>query len=151
MKRMIVSPEANLKVEPGSALKHDAFHQDKEDRRTPEFAARIKKADLRSQFVTLAEQVAKSTVYYLNHRIPDAEKYYPIDTDSRFVSKFFPYAVNGPLYVDEPRTEAQMLKSYEKQKLLKKLKLRSIVIELSDEYKDLHTGYFHCLEQLGEI
>jgi len=74
-------------------------------------------------------------------------KSYPMmrDLHMRFVTKAYPdiKKFKGPLLVDEPKTELEMLRMYEKQKVLKKLGFKHVVIE-----KD--TTVFDCLEQLGE-
>lgn len=155
MKRTIHSPEAGIRTKTGEAPNHDSFHKDVNPEDTAAHKAKIAKTDLRNgakgHFASMAERVAKSPIYHLNYKIPHAEKHYPIDIESRFVSKFFPYAQGGPLYVDEPLTENQMIKAYDKQKLLKGMGLRSIVILNPDKFKDLETAYSDCLEQLGEF
>lgn len=151
MKRMIVSLEAQMKTNGGSTPNHDAFHQDEEKKDSPTHLARIRHTESRQHFSCLADRVAVNFVgCQLNYRIPHAEMHYPIDIESRFVSKYFPNAIGGPLYVDEPKTQAQMIKAYEKQKLLKKLGFRSVVIEISSEYEELDTAFADCMDQLGE-
>lgn len=148
MKRTLVSPQA------APHLRHVEMTENTEPKietgDTPEHKARIRHTDLRNEFRTLAEQVAQSKDVIGNWKIPNADKLFPVDIDSRFVDKYFPNAKGGPLYVDEPTTEVKMVKAYEKQKHLKKMGHRSIVIEKDAAFKDLQTSYLDCLEQMGE-
>jgi len=104
------------------------------------------KSNLRSQFVTLAEQVAESTHFVRNFKFPESIRVYPfdVDVDQRFVSKCFPLAKGGMLLVDEPVSEVQKAKAYEKQKILKSLGYRHLVIEETMTLGD-------CLEQIGAL
>jgi hypothetical protein len=106
----------------------------------------IMRTELRGQFITLSDHVAESDIFVRNFKFHEADKVYSdlAFVDYRFVTKMYPYAKNGVLFVDEPRNEPQAHVAYEKQKQLKKLGYRHIVIE--DD-----TTLFDCLEQLGEI
>lgn len=79
-------------------------------------------------------------------KFPGADAAYPDTLDAlyRFVSAYYPYAVGGPLYVDEPKNEKEVHRAYERQKVMKKLKHRYVIIEKDTCYEDL-------LEQLGVI
>lgn len=81
-----------------------------------------------------------------NVKFPGADEAYPQVQQwaFRFVSAFYPNAKGGPLYVDQPRNEAEVYRAYERQKVMKKLKLRHIVVENNSSFVDL-------LEQLGEM
>jgi hypothetical protein len=155
MKRTFVSPELGMRGKSNETPSQDPFHKDVEKDDSKAHKAKVAKAGSRTgrdgHFATMAERVAKHHLYYLNHKIPDAEKHFPVDIYSRFVSKYFPYAEGGPLYVDEPRNDDEMFKAYEKQKVLKKMGLRSIVIMRAEKFKDLETAFCDCLEQLGEL
>lgn len=97
-------------------------------------------------YYSLSDELAESTVYFRNHRLKEADILYPDFTqlNYRFVTKYYPYAKGGPLFVDEVRGEYQTKIAYEKQKTLKKLGYRHIVIQENSTFYD-------CLEQLGEI
>lgn len=156
-RRTVVSPEVKSRVEIGEVAVTQDFHQDPKDPVDPKHVAKVEKvrvryeAELKHEFPTLAERVAQSKYFELNYRIPEAEKHFPDEIKPRFVTKYFQFAKGGPLWVDEPTSEAEMLHAYTKQKILRKLGLRSLVIEIGAEHKDLHTSFYDCLEQLGEI
>lgn len=97
----------------------------------PKHLAKIANVDRRNSLIGIAAQIAESNIWFGNWRWPDAQNYYPNETDMRFVDKCYPYAKGGMLLVDEPIDLRQIEKAYEKQKLLKKLGFRSIVVEPS--------------------
>lgn len=156
MKRTLVSPETRIsdkksnfaEVGPEPTAPLPLEPQD-----PPKHAAKVRKAMESLELRTLAEKVAgNKTGCQSNYKIPQAEKHFPVDINSRFVDKYYPYAVGGPLYVDEPTTEYKMIKAYEKQKILRKMGLRSLVIESYGKndmaLKDLNSSLADCYEQL---
>lgn len=103
----------------------------------------LARVDERKKFISIADQIARDTLYFRNWKFKDSDKMYPTEPKMRTVGKYYPNAWKGPLLVDEPRNEYEIMRAYEKQKFLKSLGYRSIVIE-----KD--SGFWECLEQLGE-
>lgn len=97
-------------------------------------------------YPTLAEKVAKSTIYVKNWYMPEmrVDRAYRYDDRMKRIDKFFPYAQGGPLLVDEPSDVAEAEKCYAKAIKAKEWGYRYIVIE-SD------TDFFGCLKQLGEV
>ena len=102
------------------------------------------------EFKTLAEKIAKSTVFVKNHYVNELrEKYAHYDRMKR-VDKFFPYAQleenakRIPLYVDEPMNSQESEICYQKAKVMQKLNLKYVILE-----KD--TELFDALTQLGVI
>jgi hypothetical protein len=100
------------------------------------------------EFKTLAEQVAKSSVFIKNYYLDDLrEQYKHHDRVKRF-DKFFLYARLGEslatttLYVDEPLSEYDLEVCYKKAKIMKDLKLNYVIVE-SD------TTLFDAQNQLG--
>lgn len=146
MKKTIIAPEAKLKhqrVELDTDSSQYLSDQEKDAKRNSEARA-LRSHELRQKFVTLADQVAESNLYFRNWKYKEGDQMYPHDPDSRMVTKSYPHAKGGLLFVDEPRNQREMVKSYEKQKVLKKLGYRFIVIEAD-------TTLYDCLEQLGEL
>lgn len=47
-------------------------------------------------------ELAQSEIHYKNARFNNASKHFPHDPLARTVDKFFPYAKDGALYIDEP-------------------------------------------------
>ncbi len=94
----------------------------------------------RHVFMTIAEQLAEDHTWIGNYRIPADKKLYPHDKDAakRFVSRIFPYAKGGPLYVDEPRNEHQEAWALERQKHLHSLGYRHVVIPMVTNAETLH-------------
>jgi hypothetical protein len=107
---------------------------------------RVNRFESKKQFTSLADRIAESHLFIRNYKFKEADKLYARNThiDYRFVSKIYPHAKGGPLLVDEPRSEHQSIVAYEKQKELKKLGYRHIVIEENSTLYD-------CLKQLGEL
>lgn len=101
------------------------------------------KIDDRKRLIAIADKIANSTIYFINYKIM-SEKLNTWHNDFRFVGKYYPYAKGGPLYVDEPKDEREMIAAYQKQKVLRNLGFRFIVIEND-------TTYYDALEQLGEL
>lgn len=94
-------------------------------------------------FLSLAEKVAKSTIYCRNWYSPSLQKTHPLDDRVKRFDKYFPYADGGALLVDEPMTPVDLAKCYAKRELLPK-GTRYIVIEED-------ATLYELLEQLGEI
>lgn len=147
-KKTIVAPEAKFEnqrteldesdlsvVEAESKTQADARHRNA-----------MRKFEIRKRFISLAAQIAEDNLFITNVKYPGADKTYPDpkDADFRYVNKMYPNAKGGPLYVDEPITERDMLRSYARQKIIKKLGLRYIVIEKDSTLED-------CWVQLGEF
>lgn len=103
------------------------------------------------EFKTLAESVAKSSVYVKNWYLNELrEKYKYFDRIKRF-DKFFPFAritddltATTTLFVDEPATEAEIDQCYVKAGIMKELGLNYVILE-----KD--STLFDALNQLGVI
>lgn len=106
----------------------------------------LQKYDLKQQFLYPIERITmdKLTLRYV--KFPGADEAYPNVQDARmrFCTTFYPNALGGPLYVDEPRNEVDTYRAYERNKVMKKLGHRHLILE-----KD--TTYEMLLEQLGEL
>ena len=117
------------------------------DQDSPKHRAAIEKCDARKRLIAVSDQIAKSLVWFRNWKWPGSEDMFPRSVEMRTVEKYYPYAEGGPLLVDEPRDERDVVLCYEKQKVLKKLGFRHIVVESYPRA----TTLFDALEQLGEI
>lgn len=95
-------------------------------------------------YPSMAEKVAKSTIYVKNWYIPQAIHEFPFDDRMKRIDKFFPYAVGGPLLVDEPSDAKEADKCHAKALKAKAWGYRYIVLEMD-------TDLFNALTQLGEI
>ena len=103
------------------------------------------------EFKTLAETVAKSSVFIKNWYLDELrEKYRHFDRIKRF-DKFFPFArinddltATTTLFVDEPATEVEIDQCYVKAGIMKDLGLNYVILE-----KD--STLFDALNQLGVI
>lgn len=122
----------------------DDIAKDKSDLNTPAHRNAMSRAEARQTLITIADQVAGHPQYFRNYKYKDCWKHFPSDPEMQMVDKYYPHAKGGPLLVDEPQTESQMMKAYEKQRILKKAGFRHIVIE-KDSILDM------CLDQLGEL
>lgn len=98
---------------------------------SPEHRRALQRLEDRQKFVTIADQIARETLFLRNYRWPGSTVRFPddIDANMRFVTKYYPHAEGGPLFVDEPSTFREVIDSYKKQKILKELGFRCIIVE----------------------
>lgn len=146
-RRMIVSPESKKK----SVIDFTAGMPDvNSDEDTPAHKRAILRLENRQKFITLSDQVAQHTLYFRNYKYQGADKAYPdsIHALQRFVTKCYPYAENGLLLVDEPKNAYEEKLAFEKQKVLKALGFRHIIICEYDAAKQ--STLYDLMEQLGE-
>ncbi len=127
-RKKIIAPEAS--AENRETTLEDQTAKDK-DEMTYQHQRALARQAQRLTLISLSDKVAGDTVHIRNRKFPGADQVFEsvVDVRMRFVSKFYPYANGGELYVDEPRTESEIQKCHEKRKVMKKLKLRYIVIE----------------------
>lgn len=106
----------------------------------------LQKYESKKQLLYPIERLAQDNLVIRNVKYPGADEDYPFDQYAlfRFVSKIYPNAVGGPLYVDEPKNDVEIHRAYERHEKMKKRNLRHVIVE-SD------TTFDHLLEQLGEI
>jgi len=139
--KKIIAPEAkpqNQSVEVGD------FHRNDFDEDSPAHRNALRRAELKGQFISISDQVAQSNLFFRNYKLPLKVKI-PVDhPDAQIVTKFYPHAKGGPLYVDEPIAAVTIDRAYLRQKILKSFGLRHIVIEKDSSLE-------HALEQLGEF
>jgi hypothetical protein len=138
--RKLVAPEAKRKT---VDLTENEIERDV---MTPAHRNALRKWDEKQEFLYPLERITQSKVCFRKEKFPGADEAYPHPQQAlyRFVSKYYPYAVGGPLYVDEPQNETEIHRAYERQKVMKKLKLRYLIVERDSTYDML-------LEQLGEL
>lgn len=100
---------------------------------------KLESYERRWKFIDIASQVAENNFYIMNWKWPGSDRLVPphVSIDFKMISKYFPYAKGGPLLVDEPRFPDQVKLCFEKQRLLKHLKMRYVVIEIDSTYFDV--------------
>lgn len=103
----------------------------------------------RHEFTSIAEQIAESHIAVGNYRIPSDKKLFPLDQDAakRFVSRFFPYAKGGALFVDEPANEHELQFAEKRQKFLHGLGHRHVIVPRTTSPETL----YNCMEQLKGV
>lgn len=143
-KKIIVAPESKTQkvIEVG-----DHIEQNLEiDRMTPSHRRALQKYETKQEFIYPLERITQSKLFIMKVKFPGSDEAYPLPTQAmfRFVSKFYPYAAGGALYVDEPVNELEIHRAYERQKVMKRLHLRYLIVERDSTYDML-------LEQLGEL
>ena len=79
-------------------------------------------------FVGIAEQIAEDDHHQLNWYYPEYKEVFPRDKKCQYVGKMYPHAKGGKLLVDEPRFEHEMAHCRLKQRELKKLGYRYLII-----------------------
>lgn len=141
MKRTLIAPESKkhplTEVGEGIAPPKDPIDP-------PSHRRRVAQLETERQYVQPLERITRGTVVIRNVKFPGADAAYPdvLDALFRFVSSYYPYAVGGPLYVDEPKNEKEVHRAYERQKVMKKLNHRYVIVEKDTCYEDL-------MDQLG--
>lgn len=145
-KRMIHAPEA-MNPELRSIDLRDVY-PDVITEDPPSQQRKLQRVTERGKFVTIADEIAKSTFYIRNYKYPNAQQLYSgsLDQDQRIVTKYYPHAKGGPLYVSEPTNLYEQKKAWEKHEVLVKNGFRHIVIENNPP-----TSLYDALEQLGEL
>lgn len=104
---------------------------DPEDKNRVEQIERVQKVQ---EFRTLAEQVAKSTIFHRNWYVPELREQFKFFDRMKRIDKVFPYAKLGDgaetmLLVDEPKTTQETEVCELKSKHLKRLGYRYVWIE----------------------
>ena len=140
-KRTIVSPES--KTQKSTVIDGETTPQS--DRMDPSHRRALQKYETKKDFLYPVERIARDHVAIHNVKFPGADEHYPEIQNAlfRFVSKVYPNAKGGPLYVDTPRNDRETYRAYERHKVMIKLGLRHIIAEKDSTYE-------HLLEQLEE-
>lgn len=95
------------------------------------------------EFETVSDNAAGSKNFTRNFKVKQLEDQFPHNAKLRSVSKHYANAVGGPLYVDEVSNELSKMECLTKQKSMKRLGLRHIVLEEN-------TTLYEAMDQLGE-
>lgn len=101
------------------------------------------------KFKTLAEQIAKSSIFHKNYYVPELrEKFKYLDRMKR-IDKVFPYAkiregVEVMLFVDEPKTPVDV-------EICEKKVIHMKDLGYAYVYLEQDTTLYDALTQLGEI
>lgn len=101
------------------------------------------------KFSSLAEQLAKSTIFHRNWYVTELREKYKYADRMKRIDKVFPYAriketETVMLFVDEPLTDLDLEICVRKSKLMQKMGYNYVYIEKDSTLYDL-------LEQLGVI
>jgi len=119
------------------------------DQETPQHEAALARCDERKRLIAVADHIAKDPTWFLNWKWPGSNAKFPYRPEMRTVDKYYPFARDDrgnicPLLVDEPQHKETIDLAYEKQKILKELGFRHVVIEPD-------TSVYDALVQLGEL
>jgi hypothetical protein len=96
------------------------------------------------RFTSVAEKVARSSIYTTNWYYPGSQKDFPYHERLKRIDRYFPYAEGGPLLVDEPMDEAELALCERKRPKLKERGFRYVILGLGSTFED-------ALFQLGEL
>lgn len=146
-KRTIVAPESKTKkieVEQSTELQAET---PLEYAKLAAHRRALAKYDQKRQVTSpIEELVGDTSGMEVTVKFKGADEAYPdtIHARFRYCSSYYPNAEGGPLYVDQPRNEGEIYRAYERQKVMKKLGLRHVIIERDSTLE-------HMLEQLGEM
>jgi hypothetical protein len=82
----------------------------------------------KEKLASIAQQVAQDSFFYVNHYYPGGRENFG-DIAHQTVDKYFPYALGGPLFIDEPQNERDENICEEKKAIMEKLGHRYIIIK----------------------
>jgi hypothetical protein len=151
--RRVVAPQASEENRVVNLTTLDDDDKSK-DQETPAHRRALARMDGRKTFVGLPDQVARDTLFFGNYKWPGADREYPDEPDAmmRFVTRYYPHAEGGPLYIDQPRSHREVERCEEKRRAFKKLRLRYVVIARAYQTPDgvpvEATNLAEALEQL---
>lgn len=91
----------------------------------------------------LLTEVAKHPMFIRNMRVPELVDAFPFNPELRTVTKYFPIADGGPLFVDEVSHESLESQFAQKKKVLSKAGKRYLIIRKTTDLLD-------AMEQLGK-
>lgn len=129
--RTIISKKSKKAAEP------ESFH----DPVSPQ----VKVAERRRVSPKLSDQIAgDSSCFYLNYYYPHGKEHFEDFPKLQYVSKFYPYADGGPLYVDEVRYEWEYKECLQKKDVMDKYGMRYIILMPETKLEE-------ALTQLGLI
>lgn len=83
----------------------------------------------RQKLKSLSDTIAQDTLFYKNHYYPGGREVFADKKELQSVDKFYPYADGGPLFVDECSRDFELPIYLEKEKVMKKLGLRYLLIK----------------------
>ncbi len=106
----------------------------------------VKSKNLRS--VSLAEQLAGSSMMYRNYYWSGWQQHVPTKAELQTVDKYFPYAKDGPLFVDEPQLDWQIKKCEEKTAVIRRAGHRYLVLKPGMTFTDAQLQLFYATECL---
>lgn len=105
-----------------------AFDRDLErDDADPAYDRALESYERRQQPDSVASEVAGNNEYMKNWRIPGMKSEFPISPSHWQVSKFYPLALNGPLYVDEVEDGDEHLLEAKK-RVMRRLGFRYVIV-----------------------
>lgn len=81
-----------------------------------------------NDYRSISEKLALHRIYMRNHVLKELKEAFPSKPNMWTVSKFFPHADSGVLYVDEPISDYEKKCSEEKKKVLNGKNFRFVVI-----------------------
>lgn len=96
-----------------------------------------------TEYRSLAERLAQHRLYKRGVFMQVLQDKFPTEKHMWIVSRYFPYSVGGPLFIDEPRLECEIEASMRKKAVLEGLGYRCIVIGPKTTYQE-------AMEQMSE-
>jgi hypothetical protein len=83
--------------------------------------------------LTAASQIAGDKYFKVNWYHPELRRCFPGNSKLWHVDKFYPYAKDEPLFVDEPRFDYEILRSKQKAEVLEKIGVRFLILKNGTE------------------
>ncbi|OPZ24624.1 MAG: hypothetical protein BWZ03_00099 [bacterium ADurb.BinA186] len=103
------------------------------------------------KYRSIAEKLALHRIYMRNVVIDELKKAFPLKHQMWTISKVFPYAQGGKLFVDEPNGPYEMGISSAKEKVLRDLKFRLVVLKPMTTLEEAQQDLWEIDQGLVEI
>lgn len=81
----------------------------------------------KSNLYSTSDKLAQDKMYYVNYRWRNTDQFNP-DRKYFYVDKYYPFAVGGPLFIDEPHHKDEFARCEKKAIEMRELKLRYIYV-----------------------
>jgi hypothetical protein len=72
------------------------------------------RAEVRRRYPQTEDELAGDLMCYRNEKAQPLVEAFPFERDLQYISKFYPYAKGGPLYIDCPMTKLEEQRSLKK-------------------------------------
>src|SRR6185295_16506189 len=123
-KRTVIAPEAKLEKK-ADLIQEMENHEDIHGKVAAHKRA-LQNYESKKQFLYPVEKITEDHLFIRNVKYPGANEDFPCEQHAlfRFVSKYYPNAKGGPIYVDEPRNTVEADRAWQRHDKMRERNLR---------------------------